>query len=176
MSIQNHIITVKGGEHWKVGYSLLNPRLFLHALFYCIWRIHVYTYCISAVYATEKKHYYYPGYRRAYRYRFEKRIIAEELEGMIYVEQEERSTVAMEKSKAIGFTGLSLLNRLSNLYNFDILNDLVFDVMHLVPLNLVKRRLEYLISNELVDVEALDAALKKIPWTRGDLCFHAIYK
>lgn len=83
------------------------------------------------------------------------------------IEQEERITVAANMSKECGFTGLSQLHRLYNLYNFDILRDLVFDVMHLVPLNLVKRRLDYLISNELIIVDNLDSALKDIPWTRG---------
>lgn len=85
------------------------------------------------------------------------------------IEQEERSTVALQKSKESGFLGLSQLHRLHKLYKFDILKDIVFDVMHLVPLNLVKRRLEHLISNELVVVDALETALKNIPWTKGDL-------
>jgi hypothetical protein len=50
---------------------------------------------------------------------------------------------------------------------FNILKGFVFDAMHLIPLNLVKRRLEYSLSNDLLDIEQLDAALKKMQWTRG---------
>jgi hypothetical protein len=122
-----------------------------------------------ALYSEAQRHYYYPGYREAFRFPHDKREISQELPAMNEIEQEERSTVALQKSKESGFLGLSQLHRLHKLYKFDILKDIVFDVMHLVPLNLVKRRLEHLISNELVVVDALETALKNIPWTKGDL-------
>lgn len=52
---------------------------------------------------------------------------------------------------------------------FDVIKDLVFDVMHLVPLNLVKRRSEYFLSNSLLDTERVQPALEKIPWTQGTM-------
>ena len=72
-------------------------------------------------------------------------------------------------SKETGFIGVSLLHRLHKLYKFDIIKDLVFDVIHLVPLNLVKRRFEHLLSNSLLDPEQLQLALEKVPWTQGIL-------
>ena len=96
-----------------------------------------------------------------------KREIAEELPLMTEIEQEERATVKDRKSKESGFLGVSLLHRLYKLYKFDIIKDLVFDVMHLVPLNLVKRRFEHLLSNSLLDPEQLQLALEKVPWTQG---------
>ena len=56
---------------------------------------------------------------------------------MTEIEQEERTTVKDRMSKESGFMGVSLLHRLHKLYKFDVIKDLVFDVMHLVPLNLV---------------------------------------
>jgi len=85
---------------------------------------------------------------------------------MAEIEQEERITVALERSKETGFLGVSQLHCLHKLYNFDVLRDLVFDAMHLVPLNLVNRRLDYLISNSLVDCDQLQA-LTQMPWTTG---------
>lgn len=84
---------------------------------------------------------------------------------MVDIGQEERITVALDRSRESGFHGVSQLHRLHKLYKFDVLQDLVFDAMHLIPLNLVKRRLEYLLSNSLVDQDHLREALKRMPWT-----------
>ena len=110
-----------------------------------------------------QKHYYYPGFREQFRFPPEKRDIAEELPLMFEIEQEERVTVRERRSRESGFLGVSLLHRLHRLYKFDVIKDLVFDVMHLVPLNLVKRRFEYFLSNSLLDTEQLQPALEKIP-------------
>lgn len=113
------------------------------------------------------KHYYYPGFREHFRFPLAQRNLLEELPLMIAIGQEERVTVMEKKSREIGFLGLSILHRLHKLYKFDVIKDLVFDVMHLVPLNLVKRRFEYLLSNSLLDTEQLQEALQKVPWTQG---------
>ena len=88
---------------------------------------------------------------------------------MFEIEQEERVTVRGRRSRESGFLGVSLLHRLHRLYKFDVIKDLVFDVMHLVPLNLVKRRFEYFLSNSLLDTEQLQPALEKIPWMQGTM-------
>lgn len=88
---------------------------------------------------------------------------------MFEIEQEERVTVRERRSRESGFLGVSLLHRLHRLYKFDVIKDLVFDVMHLVPLNLVKRRFEYFLSNSLLDTEQLQPALEKIPWMQGTM-------
>lgn len=116
-----------------------------------------------------QRHYYYPGFRKNFRFPIEKRKIAEEIPIMEEIGQEERISVAESKSRDNGFLGVSVLYRLNKLYKFDILTDLVFDVMHLVPLNLVKRRLEHLITNSLVNTDELQARLKLIPWTKGTI-------
>lgn len=124
------------------------------------------SYC-TGQWISERRHYYYPGYRKDYRFQTATRSINEEVPLMAEIEQEERITVALERSKESGFLGVSQLHRLHKLYNFDVLRDLVFDAMHLVPLNLVKRRLDYLISNSLVDRDKLQEALTQMPWTTG---------
>ena len=86
---------------------------------------------------------------------------------MIDIEQEERVTIKEKMSREGGFWGVSLLHRLYTLYKFDVIKDLVFDVMHLVPLNLVKRRFEHLLSNSLLDTEEFQAALEKVSWTQS---------
>ena len=97
-------------------------------------------------YLEAKKHYYYPGFREQFRF-----PRSEELPLMTEIEQEERTTVKDRMSKESGFLGVSLLHRLHKLYKFDVIKVLVFDVMHLVPLNLVKRRFEHLLSNSLLE-------------------------
>ena len=123
-----------------------------------------------------KRHYYYPGFRENYQLPLDKRSIVDELPLMVDIEQEERVTVALERSRESGFLGVSQLHRLHKLYKFDVLQDLVFDAVHLIPLNLVKRRLEYLLSNSLVDQDCLQEALKQMPWTTGTviLYFHSV--
>lgn len=122
---------------------------------------------IIGKYLEAQKHYYYPGSREQFRFPPAKREIAKELPLMTEIEQEERATVRNSRSRDSGFLGVSLLHRLYKLYKFDIIKDLVFDVMHLVPLNLVKRRFEHLLSNSLLDPDQLQLALEKVPWTQG---------
>lgn len=118
-------------------------------------------------YLEAQKHYYYPNFREQFRHPPAKRDISDELPLMIDIEQEERVTVKERMSRESGFWGVSLLHRLYTLYKFDVIKDLVFDVMHLFPLNLVKRRFEHLLSNSLLDTEKFQAALEKVPWTQG---------
>lgn len=136
---------------------------------YCLLTLRFSLSLFLGKYLEAQKHYYYPGLREQFRFPPAKREIAEELPLMTEIEQEERRTVKDRMSKESGFLGVSLLHRLHKLYKFDIIKDLVFDIMHLVPLNLVKRRFEHLLSNSLLDPEQLQLALKKVPWTQGIL-------
>ena len=136
---------------------------------YCILTLRFSLLLFLGKYLEAQKHYYYPGLREQFRFPPAKREIAEELPLMTEIEQEERTTVKDRMSKESGFVGISLLHRLHKLYKFDIIKDLVFDAMHLVPLNLVKRRFEHLLSNSLLDPEQLQLALEKVPWTQGIL-------
>lgn len=84
------------------------------------------------------RHYYNPGFREHFRFPLAQRNVLQELLLMIEIGQEERVTVMEKRSRETGFLGLSILHCLHKLYKFDVIKDLVFDVMHLVPLNLVK--------------------------------------
>lgn len=84
---------------------------------------------------------------------------------MAEIEQEERQTYFQNRSREAGFNGLSLLHRLHPLYQFSILNDTVFDAMHLLPLNVVKNHFTKLLSGEVMDVRELACKLKQMPWT-----------
>lgn len=98
----------------------------------------------------------------------------DEIPKMTEVEQEERKTVFENLSREIGFLGVSLLHRLNALYGFDVLQDLVFDAMHLVSLNIVNRRVQYWLSNGILDKEEFGERLKRMPWSKGTVyvaCF-----
>ena len=98
----------------------------------------------------------------------------DEIPKMTEVEQEERKTVFENLSREIGFLGVSLLHRLNALYGFVVLQDLVFDAMHLVSLNIVKRRVQYWLSNGILDNEEFGERLKRMPWSKGTVyvaCF-----
>ena len=95
----------------------------------------------------------------------------DEIPKMTEVEQEERKTVFENLSREIGFLGVSLLHRLNALYGFDVLQDHVFDAMHLVSLNIVKRRVQYWLSNGILDREEFGERLKRMPWSTGTVCF-----
>lgn len=62
------------------------------------------------------------------------RKIEEQVQVMRESSEEDRSTVHQRPSKESGYTGLGILHRLSKLYGFDVIRDIVFDVMHNIPL------------------------------------------
>ena len=67
-----------------------------------------------------------------------------------------------------GFTGLSVLHRLYALYGFDVLHDLVFDVMHNVPLNVVGNHLHYYLDERIISPNQIEDKLNQMPWTPGE--------
>jgi len=112
-------------------------------------------------------HYYYGNNRYHTRYPCEERDIRCEARAFYDLDNETRKSVRKKNSSEKGFTGTSILHQyLYPLYGFDILNHMVFDVFHTVPLNLCKNQMQRLIDLELVDITYLDAQLQKFPWTR----------
>ncbi|XP_028513561.1 uncharacterized protein LOC114574627 [Exaiptasia diaphana] len=85
------------------------------------------------------------------------------------IDEEERPTYFKSKSKEEGYLGLSILHRLYPLYGFNFLTDAVFDVMHLLPLNVVKNHIERLIGSGSLNRKVLQENLSKMPWTT-DYC------
>ena len=68
-----------------------------------------------------------------------------------------------------------ILDRVHKLYGFDVIKDTVNDVMHVVPMNVVKRQIIDLISDEKIDRELVGLKLDSFPWTSGTLCNIHIY-
>lgn len=112
-----------------------------------------------------KNHNYYPGFRKQHRY--QTRVLADDLPIMKDIEEEERPTYFKSKSKENGYNGLSMFHRLHCLYGFNFLTDTVFDVMHQLPLNVVKNHIEKLIATGSLDEKSLNSNLSKMPWTTG---------
>ena len=83
---------------------------------------------------------------------------------------EDRRTVRERLSRETGYTGLSILHRLNSLYGFDVIRDIVFDVMHNLPLNIVGCNLKQLISDEKIDAKEADQRLANFNWTAGTVC------
>ena len=83
------------------------------------------------------------------------------------VDSEERTSVRTSMSRECGFTGLSILHRLHSLYGFNTLNDLVFDAMHNVPMNIASNHLHHYLNEGLVTAQQLEDGLKQIEWTPG---------
>ena len=106
------------------------------------------------VWLNEGCHYYYPG-----------RSLEEEVPIMSEIEREERQTYFQNRGREAGFNGVSLLHRLNPLYQFNILTDIVFDAMHLLPLNVVKNHLIKLFASEAINEREFSHKLKQIPWS-----------
>ena len=84
---------------------------------------------------------------------------------MLEIEEEDRSSVRAALARQSGYTGLSILHRLNKLYGFNVIVDTVFDMMHNIPLNVVRKDLNRDLSDEAVDKSVLDKRLKAMPWT-----------
>lgn len=86
------------------------------------------------------------------------------------IDQEERISVKSAKAKDSGYTGLSIFHRLYPLYGFLYDRDLVFDEMHVLPLNIVKHHIQLLVDHENEDFcdinwKKVDERLESFPWT-----------
>jgi len=111
---------------------------------------------------------YYCGDNRYHaRFPWEVREIKNEIEKMKSVEQEDRRSVRAKLAKDSGYTGLSILHRLYNLYGFDVIQDTVNDIMHMLPMNVVKTQITDLINDEKIDKKVVDEKLQLFPWTSG---------
>ena len=73
---------------------------------------------------------------------------------------EKRVSVKTRMARESGYTGLSCLHRLHSLYGFDACRDLVFDVMHNLPLNVVKHHLKCLLDLDCVQHAEVEKIFK----------------
>ena len=86
---------------------------------------------------------------------------------MCSIGEEERCSVRVNLSKHTGYTGISVLHRLHKLYKFDVIRDTVFDMMHNLPLNVVRKHIKRVIDEGIVDKSVLESKLSRMPWTAG---------
>lgn len=91
------------------------------------------------------------------------------MKSMREISEEDRTSVRQRLRKESGYTGLSILHRLSKLYGFDVLKDTVYDVMHNFPLNVVGN-----ILKELIASGKLDNSLEKFPWITGIILLYKV--
>lgn len=89
------------------------------------------------------------------------------------IADEDCCTVHEKLSRGTGYTGLSILHRLNSLYGFDVIRDIVFDVIYNLPLNIVGCSLKQLIAEEKLDAKEVDERLANFPWTAGILNMYA---
>ena len=73
----------------------------------------------------------------------------------------------LKKSSQTGYTGLSVLHRLHYLYKFDPITDIVRDVMHLIPMNCVKKSMTRLLEEDIIDTGSLQAGLNDFTFSKG---------
>ena len=73
----------------------------------------------------------------------------------------------LRRAKATGYTGLTLLGRLYNLYHFNPFTDMVHDTVHLILLNLAWKLFSRLFEKEYLDLVELNRRLKLFPFPSG---------
>ena len=83
------------------------------------------------------------------------------------VEFQRSASTKERRAKETGYTGLSYLTKLNDLYGFDPTKDMVRDVMHLVALNLCKKLFSRYFNCEEFDIDGLQEKLAGFPFTSG---------
>ena len=81
------------------------------------------------------------------------------------IADEEVGTAYTRASRDSGFTGLSQLAILYDLYGFDVLFDSPIDLMHNLPRNPVKKHLHRLLDSGNVNRDLIESRLSNFPWT-----------
>ena len=99
-------------------------------------------------------------------------MLSEAVGDMKQVDQEERSTVRQRLASQTGFTGLSVLHRLHDLYKFDVLKDFVFDTMHTLVLRIINRHLQHYNDLGLLKNPLIGRRLLAMPWTPGTVVIY----
>ena len=134
--------------------------------------------CTGAQIAGSGNQHYYANFRFHFCHRWSERMLSEAVGDMKQVDQEERSTMRQRLASQTGFTGLSVLHRLHDLYKFDVLKDFVFDTMHTLVLRIINRHLQHYNDLGLLKNPLIGRRLLAMPWTPGavvitSFCVHA---
>lgn len=113
---------------------------------------------------------YYGENRHHCRYFWERRNLDTELPVMMEVQEEERKSKRKKMSSESGYTGVSYLHQLNNLYGFNIIKDCLYDIHHNIPLNVIKNQIDRLIEEQIIDSQEVESNITKIPWTNTFSC------
>ena len=108
---------------------------------------------------------YYAENRFHARYPWQEVQVSQEVDIMSEIQGEQRKSVRKKLSSQYGFTGISVLHQLHALYGFDILKDLVYDIHHLLPLNLIKNQIDRFVEEGLLNPKDVERKLRTFPWT-----------
>lgn len=112
---------------------------------------------------THGRRYVYDENRRQGRYPAQKRV-AEEMWQSIRLSK--RATLKEKKEEVLrdaGLSGESILWKLYHLYGFDISKDLVYDVMHVLSLNLFQKYIRKLMVDASISMKrVIDKAVKEV--------------
>ena len=111
--------------------------------------------------------YYYTKNREHCRFPWRDRNFMGDVEIMENIENEDRVSVKAKLAKESGYTGKSILIRLHALYGFDVSKDMVYDTMHNIPMNIVKKYLDYLVDSGKVNGEEVDIRMENMMWSKG---------
>ena len=107
--------------------------------------------------------YYIANNRYHARFPVECGVLEDEVAKMSEIENEDQLTVRSALARQNG--GLSILHRLHKLYGFNVILDTVFDIMHNILLNVVRKDFNRFLSDKAVDKATLDRRLQAMPWT-----------
>ena len=109
-------------------------------------------------------HYYYGNCRYHARYKWPSKTMEASIP-LMKIADEEVGTAWNRASRDSGFTGLSKLAILYDLYGFDVLLDTPIDLMHNLPMNPVKKHLRRLFDTGNVNKDLIESRLSNFPWT-----------
>lgn len=122
---------------------------------------------ISGESVNGSKNKYYFNNRHHFANRWDDRNFEQEIDVMREVEFQRSAFAKQRRARETGYTGLSLLTKLNDLYGFDTTKDMVRDVMHLVALNLCKKLFRRYFNCEEFDIDGLQDKLAEFPFTSG---------
>ena len=101
------------------------------------------------------------------RFPFDERNLDDDDRLIQSIADEDQPTVREAMSRNSGYTGHSILHQLKKLYGFDVSKDLVYDMVHNIPLNVISSLLNSFIKAEEFDLLAVDNILERLTWTPG---------
>jgi len=115
---------------------------------------------------TADHHQMYYGENRIHgRHPYEQRNLVMEIDIMTEIQGELRTSKRKQLSSKKGFTGLSILHQLYPLYGFNVLKDLVYDIHHALPLNVIKNQIDRFVEEGILDPKKVEKRLESVPWT-----------